>query len=352
MDTLIIGQGIAGTILAEKLIREGESVQLIDHENPVAASQASSAVINPITGRRLVKTWLFDALDQSARKYYGHLEGILKEQLIIEQGILRVFQSATEENDFTGKLSEEAFIPHLEELTDRSVIEQFNAPQGAGWISTAYKIEAQKIVAFFREKWKSEGRLVLDSFNHDDLESTGDGYSMGKQKYQRLVFCEGYEMVYNPFFDYLPIVPNKGEALIIKCPDLKSEKSIKKGITIVPLGEDKFWVGSTKLVKFEEPEASREGKFFLEEKLKALLKSDYEVVGQVSGIRPTSEDRRPLIGEHPNKKGLYCFNGFGSKGVSLLPYFADQFVNHLLRGEEIQREVNITRYEEKYFRSG
>jgi glycine/D-amino acid oxidase-like deaminating enzyme len=48
-----------------------------------------------------------------------------------------------------------------------------------------------------------------------------------------------------------------------------------------------------------------------------------------------------LIPKHPQ---VGVFNGLGTKGVSLAPYFAHQFAELLVNGSEIEEEVQIGRY--------
>jgi len=56
------------------------------------------------------------------------------------------------------------------------------------------------------------------------------------------------------------------------------------------------------------------------------------MVQHQTGIRPTTINRKPLIGAHPGESNLYCFNGFGSKGCLSIPYFAKQFSQHFSQG--------------------
>jgi len=38
------------------------------------------------------------------------------------------------------------------------------------------------------------------------------------------------------------------------------------------------------------------------------------------------------------------FNGLGTKGVMLAPYFADKMTNFILKGTALPEEVNISRF--------
>ena len=72
------------------------------------------------------------------------------------------------------------------------------------------------------------------------------------------------------------------------------------------------------------------------------------VIEQYAGIRPTTQDRRPFIGIHPKFATLCTFNGFGSKGVSLIPFCADHFIKHLEQDETLDSELSINRYYSLY----
>ena len=77
-----------------------------------------------------------------------------------------------------------------------------------------------------------------------------------------------------------------------------------------------------------------------------LLNSLYEntklqakVVEHKTGIRPTTRHRKPFIGRLSELENAYCFNGFGSKGCLLIPYYADLFSNALLNHTELPKEL-------------
>jgi glycine/D-amino acid oxidase-like deaminating enzyme len=70
---------------------------------------------------------------------------------------------------------------------------------------------------------------------------------------------------------------------------------------------------------------------------------DFELVQQKTGIRPATQDRRPFVGFHSEKEAG-IFNGFGSKGVSLMPYFAKQWTDEILGKSTVHPEVSIRRF--------
>ena len=84
------------------------------------------------------------------------------------------------------------------------------------------------------------------------------------------------------------------------------------------------------------------------EKLEDLIHIPYEIIDYSAGIRPTTRDRKPFIGTHPKHKNLHIFNGLGSKGVTLAPYYSNQLVEYLTAGAFLDKEVNIDRYIKYY----
>jgi glycine/D-amino acid oxidase-like deaminating enzyme len=75
-----------------------------------------------------------------------------------------------------------------------------------------------------------------------------------------------------------------------------------------------------------------------------LFKTNIELINEAWGHRPTSLDRRPFLGSHPIQKKICIFNGLGTKGVSLAPFFAVQLVDWLEGKGDLDQAVNIERY--------
>jgi glycine oxidase len=78
-----------------------------------------------------------------------------------------------------------------------------------------------------------------------------------------------------------------------------------------------------------------------------LNKKPFEVVEQQVGIRPTTPDRRPIIGAHPEFSKLLIFNGLGTKGYLMAPLLAKEFVAFLEGKGELDAEVRIERLVKK-----
>ena len=79
-----------------------------------------------------------------------------------------------------------------------------------------------------------------------------------------------------------------------------------------------------------------------------LIGKPFRIIHQEWGIRPTSPDRRPMLGAHPGNKNIIAFNGLGTKGVSLSPYFAHHLALWLEETGDLSTEVNIYRFKALY----
>ena len=184
-------------------------------------------------------------------------------------------------------------------------------------------------------------------FDYQQVEP-GEG-RVGYQDFsaKKIIFCEGARAIDNPFFNYLPFSVTKGELLLVRIPGARFEKMLKHHVMISAFGkpEDEiFWVGSTSRFEFEGTEPTAEKRQWLEEQLRDVLEAPFEVVAHLAGIRPTVFDIRPFLGLHPQHSCLGIFNGLGTKGASLAPFFAKQMADFLLGKGQVDAEVDIARF--------
>ena len=120
----------------------------------------------------------------------------------------------------------------------------------------------------------------------------------------------------------------------------------------MPLSANTFRLGATYSWHELDFAPTQKAKEELIEKYHKLMKPAISVTAHQAGVRPATKDRRPLIGMHPEFQQIGIFNGLGSKGVALAPYFAEQFVDFLVNGKELSPEVNINRFASLYLRVG
>ena len=108
VDYLLVGQGLAGTLLAHFLQKNGQSVHIIDNAHEGAASKVAAGVINPVTGRRFVKSWMIDDLIPFAKQTYYALTKESGVPFHYETPIVRSLFNSGEETNWLIRSDEEA----------------------------------------------------------------------------------------------------------------------------------------------------------------------------------------------------------------------------------------------------
>src|SRR5690554_6593820 len=106
VDFLLVGQGIAGTVLSYRLIEAGKKVHVVDMAEENNCSRVAAGLYNPVTGRKMVKTWLADQIFPEIEPFYQELEETLNAKFIYSRPVYRPFSSIEEQNEWMGKSSD------------------------------------------------------------------------------------------------------------------------------------------------------------------------------------------------------------------------------------------------------
>ena len=349
-----MGQGLAGSLLAYCLLQKGCKIIVIDEADGViqpnyrSSSSVAAGVINPITGKRYVKSWRIDELLSAAREMYQAIEKLLHITIWQERLLIRTLQNVEDENQWLLRSSYADYAAYCTNKCTHSTLEglkptikEFHA---FAEIKQAAQVHIPALVKQFRQYLTAQDYYFQDNFKYDDCILKGNTVFYKEFKAEKVIFCEGAKGVDNPYFKWLPYNLDKGELLIVKIPNFNLNNIFKHHISIVPLGDDLYWVGATNDWHFADDQPTEANKELIINELQKILKLPFEIIDHQSAIRPTVKDRRPFIGFHPDFEAAAIFNGFGTKGASLIPYWAKQFSDVLLRGGEMDKEVNIERY--------
>jgi glycine/D-amino acid oxidase-like deaminating enzyme len=186
--------------------------------------------------------------------------------------------------------------------------------------------------------------LSYKAFIHDHLKLGEDYLSYNNLAARHIVFAEGYGIHANIYFNNLPLDGTKGEILIIKAPGLQLDVSVNAGIFILPIGNSLFKVGATYNWNDKTQATTSEGRDELLEKIREVLNCEFQVVDHLAGVRPTTRDRKAVIGSHPYYNRLHVLNGLGTRGVMLAPAMAQALLNHIDHKTPLPREVDIARF--------
>lgn len=349
-DYIIVGQGLAGSALSYQLLKRRRRVMVIDNNRSDTSSKVAAGLFNPITGRKMVKTWKADILFPYLISFYKELQDLCSERFLYEIPIYRPFISLEEQNEWMGKSASEEFTSFIYQVHTRSVYPFVKDPFGGIELLHSGYLDIRKFLASYGNYLKKNELLKEDQFKYEQLQIEQNHIIYNGIQANRIIFCDGLGSSSSPYFGWLPFKPVKGE--ILKITGEHSLKNIlNRGVFVLPLEDGTFRVGSNYNHIELDTKITEKGRAEIEEKLNELVDTPYSVVGQEAGIRPATKDRRPFIGLHPQWKTLGVFNGLGTKGVSLAPYFSEAFVSFLEDDEDLPPEVNISRYNSLYFHS-
>ena len=347
-DYIIVGQGLSGTVLGHTLIRSGNSVLIIDDVPEQSSSLICGGLFNPITGKRLVKTWMANEIFPFLNRFYSGLESALGEQFLWNLEIKVPIHTEERWKEAENRRQNDDYrnwmvLKEEQEKTINETIKGTMSFQPSGYV------DVEKMILLSRKKWKAEGILIEKSVDWNQVSCEGDVvYCLGFQA-KKLICCEGYKAIFNPYFNWVPFAPVKGEILEITAEGLSDTNILKsKGVFVLPLGHKRYKIGATYVWDDLSETPTDAGKSEIMEKYALAFSVKAKIQNHRAGIRPAVKDRRPVIGNHPDFPLIGIFNGMGTKGVSLAPYFADKAVAFWNNGIPLDTKVNISRFENQF----
>ena len=344
-SAIIVGQGLAGTLLSWFLLKEEVRVHVVDPGLEESASRMAAGIINPITGRRVALSWNIERLLPFARSTYRELEAFLEVEFMQELPVDALFDQPEVLEQWKTRSQQEDFKNWITEIGESgSPDKSFKSELGYARCAPALQVNLPRLLLAWRKHLSTQGLLSEEAFDYSRLTVADAGWCYGSKTADAVFFAEGIGIRKNPWFNQLPVRPNRGQRLLIEAPALNRDAVRRKGGLCCPMPEGHFWLGSTHEWQAEESGTTPEGLATLREKAKGMLNTDWTVLDHSGGIRPTSKDRRPIVGKHPQHPGLLVLNGLGTKGTSLGPYYANILVRHLLYGEDIPEPVRLDRF--------
>jgi glycine/D-amino acid oxidase-like deaminating enzyme len=334
---------LCGTLLSKELLARGKSILVIDEERPNTASKVASGVINPVTGRRIARTWRIEELLPFAWSAYTNFGNDLGVEIVKQCNILDFHPIRQMAEAFNERVPDE---PYLSQVDDPAELKQiFNFHYSVGRVSPCLLVDLQTLLPFWRQYLIDKNELLQETFLWGHFKADKDGVTYKNYVAQKIICCEGVAGFVNPFFKNLPYTRMKGEALIVLIPGLPRTNIYKQGINIVPWKDDLFWIGSTYEWNFNDMSPTPAWRKKVEEQLSYWLKLPFNVIDHLASERPANMERRPFVGLHPQNNNVAIFNGMGAKGCSLAPFFAHQLATHLIDGLPIYDDADVKRFE-------
>jgi glycine oxidase len=344
---IICGQGLAGTLLAWKLLELGQPVIIIDLDEAVTSSKIAAGIVTPITGLRLALSHDVGTFLPEALACYASTAATLGKDHYHSVRQVRLWRNEEEPVRFAAKRLQPDFAAHLppvprpDPLVDLTL---FHGPGTgfemvtSGWLETRPWLETS--AAWFQAR----GMLRHQRLDPAALQPDAEGVTLpGGLRASVVVFCEGAAARTNPWFPWLDWKCAKGEILTLSIPALAAHRRIVNcGGWLLPQTEpSQFRAGSTYDWNPRTMAPTPEGRATIEARLTSLLRVPWQVTGHQAALRPIIHHSLARLGRHPVHPTLAFFNGLGSKGVLHGPRYARLLAEHLVLGSPLPPEADV-----------
>ena len=324
-EILIAGQGVAGTLLAWELEQAGIPFLIRDPGHATAATAAAAGIINPVTGRRLVKTWRFDVLRPRAAEVWRELADALGVRLWREMRVRREFADGEERDAWVRKAASAELSPYAGDPFDDGF-----------WIVGAARVDLAAALAAARRRWRMQGRLREDAVT--DLAAAAGRHRM-------VIDCTGGAGASHASFDFVPWEFSKGDTLEIGVAGLDPDVILNRRLWVAPVGEGVALAGATNDPGEKDPRPDPMARERISAGIRGMLGTrEFTVRLHRSGVRVALPDRRPVAGRHPALPGLGVFGGLGARGALWAPWLARQWRDHLVAGRPFDPAVDVARF--------
>ncbi|MGE9295639.1 MAG: NAD(P)/FAD-dependent oxidoreductase, partial [Puniceicoccales bacterium] len=245
LKAIIIGQGLAGSILAWELHQRRHQVLIVDNGHRTSASIVAAGMVNPVQGQRLNLAWRAEECLPRSQAFFDTMAKKFGRTFFHETSILRLINNE-QENEFLAKRREDdRFAPYLGHNHAPSASREISDGHGGLFINQSGYVEIRPLLESLRDYFRVEGILCDTEFDHADVSITTEKVSWREFEAEQIIFAEGWRVLENPWFREFNFQPNKGEILTLGADREFPEHPINRGKWIIPRNNGTVWVGST-----------------------------------------------------------------------------------------------------------
>lgn len=323
----IVGNGLAGSLLAWTLLEHGANIQIYG-DKQTNASRVAAGIINPVIGQRFTLAEHTPNMLAFAGAFYRNIEKSLHISCYHPTPMQRLFSSQKEQGNCKRRQKN---VKYASFFTKNDISSRLHAEhsgvvqQQTAWLDTNILLDALHL------EFERKNIIHYNTFTpHASNAPT--------------IYCEGYQMKDNPLFSWLPLQPAHGEIITCSTEKALPHDIINKSKWLLPTDEHSCRIGATYDTHISAPTVQATSKHQLLTFAHQLFKTNpqFKVIQHQAGIRPTTLDKQPFIGLHPKHQNNAIFNGFGSRGSLMIPWYADLLVNNATPSHaDIQRYTHL-----------
>ena len=352
---IIVGAGLAGTLMAWELEKRGINYEVWDSPKILLkssqtpnlsapntsnkASRVAGGMYNPVSFKRIVEVWNAREHLDVMRDTYLKIESFFKlpGKILHTSPIMRVFPNSQYRMLWEMRLKNEHSVSQFLDPVSDEVPDDILAPHGFGVVPEAGWVDLPLLLDTFRSFFESKGKFIEKTYN-----STFDD----NLKSSIFIDCRGVGATEDLANLNLKIQSDHGEVLTIKSNIKTKNMCVNRVKWLLPRGDHTYKLGATYKWNVANSIPSVEGREELLNSIKPIISSEvfdnFEITNHETGLRPASKDRKPYAGKI--KENTYILNGFGTRGVLIGPATAAHLVRYIFEDKELPKEINTARY--------
>lgn len=331
----IVGDGMAGCLLALALLEQGCRITV--HGAPLegASTPIAPGIVNPLAGRKFRAPEHLESLLAALQRAVERVSRILGVKIWHPLPILRLFSDPEQPDRFLADARHDNRLAYVGRLTGPDEFPFVHNPYG-GFLSTSSGWANLPLLQRSARSWLRDANALLEEPYRADPVRDRDAI---------VIFCEGWQVANNPYWSFIPHNPAKGEMLIVRFSEpLPRDHIFNRSCWAQPIEDDLWRIGATYSWSAFNSNPSERAARDLQERLQHLTPLPFSIVDQVAGVRPIVEDYRPIIGPHPTVPNWFILNALGSKGTLQAPLAVEWLLAHLLDGEALPPAWSVKRF--------
>ena len=212
MRILVVGQGLAGTLVSHAALQRGWDCHVMDSGQP-SASSVAAGMFNPMSFRRIIEVWDARPHLDSMTATYRAFEADLGESFLHFLPILKQIPNAEYAEEWNRKALDSPWIEPVR--SDAEVLQRFpdavpspghgyGLVQGGGWLDLPRLIQA------WRDRLMEEGRFTAGQWSAAQAQKAND------DGWDTIIDCRGCGAALDSTAGPLDIRANRGEILTVK----------------------------------------------------------------------------------------------------------------------------------------
>lgn len=335
---LIVGAGLAGTLMAWELLKRKIEFEVWDNGAP-SASKVAAGMYNPLSFKRLVEVWNATPHMNAMHHTYSELEQFLGITALHPTPIIRIFPNEQYRDlwqrryDSSHDIAKWISPANSPSQAPTGVI----APFGFGVVNDAGWVDVALLISSMREHLEKAGRFHTRTW---DISTP--------HNFDTIIDSRGVGAKEDLATKGLKLAADHGEILTLKSDNLSTNgKTLNRVKWLLPTAPNTFKLGATYEWNVPDSKPTDKGKMELLQSIAPILSKEildgFTIINHESGLRPTSHDRRPYVGPLNDHPGVFILNGLGTRGVLIGPSVTNELASHIFEGIELSTEINTRR---------